>query len=293
MIILEGCDGSGKTTLLNNFKELNYFGTVAQKPTFTNNILVNRLNFYYKTAPLYQNSIIDRFYLSELVYSKLKNDRVNYSTINQPLYESYLMGFFPVIIYTDPGLDEIKKNIQNRGDDYIKDEEISNLYNIYNEYLDKSIIPIFRYNYLKDDPKEFIKKVLHYYNNYYSKYLLFNNVLSSGNYLMKDNIMIIEKSLSDDELNNGDIKFGGSYTVNNILLFKELEDYGFLDKKVIPYFTVFDKGAKTKEEKYDIIKMEIYLLEPKFILVRDESLLFIEDSELYTKKRLEEIIKYY
>ena len=285
MIILEGSDGSGKTTFLKTIQNAGLGSSfVAYKPK---NIF--GLNFYINATSIYQNEIIDRYYLSELVYSKLKN-RNNYTLIDQHIVESAILPYNPVIIYFDTPRDLIKEVIKKRGDDYVDLSEIDELIDNYEYYINNSIIPIFKYNYLKDNPINFIKKIRTNQNHIYSLSSLLKSYLGSGS-LQTNNIMIVQNELSQEEINNVNLRPFSNFNSKTLNLFKKLEKYGYFKNNKIPYFTTFRKNFKDEEDSYKLLQNEISFLKPKVILVTDEILLDkINNSKLLNDKTLKETL---
>ena len=127
-LIIEGTDCSGKTTLINKlikddrFKDsilvrINAvpFGNVTLKKQ--EKLLKNYYEFIENLRKLSLKFVIfDRFYPSEMVYSKFKG----YEGLTSISYKQ-LNKFFSkedhLIVHVNPGIDEVLKRYENRGDD--------------------------------------------------------------------------------------------------------------------------------------------------------------------------------
>lgn len=147
VIVIEGVDLSGKTTLWNQvIKSFPGIGMkITARPLDGTAPEREKIKAYYRSVlsfinQNYQNKtiIMDRFFPSELVYSKVKRD---YEARNDPefqTFESVLAKRNHLIIYCDPTLAVLVERLKARGDDYIKESDLRNLYDRYEEFMKKT-----------------------------------------------------------------------------------------------------------------------------------------------------------
>ncbi len=103
--------------------------------------------------------------------------------------------------------------------------------------------------------------------------------------------MIVQNELSQEEINNVNLRPFSNFNSKTLNLFKKLEKYGYFKNNKIPYFTTFRKNFKDEEDSYKLLQNEISFLKPKVILVTDEILLDkINNSKLLNDKTLKETL---
>ena len=285
MIIIEGPDNSGKTTLINSLRKQGLNNIVT-----TYHPKDNAINFYINTSSVYQNLIVERHYLSELVYSSFKKDRTKYSSYFQYIIESSILSYFPIILYLRPPIEEIYKNFKKEGDPYINESEIEHMVKLYDEIMNKSVLSVIKYDYTQDNLNKIFTKVLNEHNNLRNKAIRFHQFLSSGDYRNQNSLMIIKESIELSDINNLKIKPYSNHDVETMIFFNRLNSFGFLDKKIIPYITTYNKGYKYENEMNNAIKQEINLLKPKHLLVDSIKLLDkIPNSKLFSVELLDKL----
>lgn len=136
IVILEGVDGSGKSTLAESLRKVirGLFVKITDIPKIGNDADRSKIKEYYWMMLGIQNDnpntnlIFDRFFPSELVYSKVKR---GYEAGEDPEYSSIeedLLKRKHLIVLCDPGLDVIKDRLSSRGDDYVLPEDLDELY---------------------------------------------------------------------------------------------------------------------------------------------------------------------
>lgn len=153
VIVIEGCDLAGKTYLWNAvIKAFPGIGMkITARPIDGSDREKEKIKMYYRSVLAfinlnYQNKtiIMDRFFPSELVYSKVKR---NYEAFDDPEFETFervLQHRKHLIIYCDPGIDTIVERLRIRGDDYIHEEDLRSLHDRYEKFISKSTLSVLR-----------------------------------------------------------------------------------------------------------------------------------------------------
>ena len=159
LILIDGPDGSGKTTLVNNL--------ISHGMIKVDRICRDIPNQYDVTKTIFENCakdnamyVIDRYYLTELVYRTILNDKK--PTIK--LDEIVKLLNIPNILYVFCDTDTAFNDAQLRGEDFIKDERIHNdlrnLYRyIYNILVNFTTVSVIKYNYTTDDVSVITNKI--------------------------------------------------------------------------------------------------------------------------------------
>lgn len=158
LLIISGCDRTGKTTLCNSLK--NYLNENFTKMLISN--FCNEIEYKHFSAPKtkeegyntftnFLNSIkdnvfyiIDRFYECENIYAPIyRNYIINY---NQELDKTLRNKHKVLFIYVKSDLDIIKQRITDIGDDYININDIEQIYNNYEKYMQTIQLPYITLN---------------------------------------------------------------------------------------------------------------------------------------------------
>jgi deoxyadenosine/deoxycytidine kinase len=260
MIVIEGPDGSGKSTFIDYLrKKLN---KTVIKPYYPK---VNQLSYYLHSGPLYSKSILERYYLSEVVYPRFKGNREPMEDWKQFLIEASLFQYSPVIIYLRPSRETIIENIETRGDDYVNTEEVDKMLAEYDGAINRSFIPSFRYDYKTDDPYILFMNALEIHYKNYDKSEYFHQFLSSGDCLTEGGVMFIGEDPSNKSVGDGYIRAFISDKGSPAFLHKALWKAGVYDKEM-PYFTNYGKGFEIESEKQSALSREIDRLKPRKIV---------------------------
>ena len=160
-LLLEGPDGGGKTTLA---QDLDWptasYGEEAQKYEFLFNAIFN----WPKTE-----LVIDRFHLSEPVYSKHYRKKPGQVGVLYRVLERVLNSQGTVVINCLPSWETALENwAQNVENELIKDIVV--LSKIYAEYTEiKTFLPMAQYNYEQDDIDPIIDDLLWKSNQSYNQ----------------------------------------------------------------------------------------------------------------------------
>lgn len=163
LILLEGNECNFKSTVAEKLSSLTGY-RIVKGSTFEMSKAPNSALFdKFKSMTLLDNTVIDRFIYSNLVYASLYKD---YSIIghDQKLkIESELLkkNAIVVYLYADPKV--IKKRIRERGDEYVHEDMIEIINNKYMEVLSKSTLPIIHINtefLTSDNIVKYIQKLL-------------------------------------------------------------------------------------------------------------------------------------
>jgi hypothetical protein len=261
MIIIEGPDAAGKTTLVKWIRENTSMGVM--KPYYPK---VNQLSYYLHSPSHYGGHFLERYYLSEIVYPRFKKNRVPLEDWKQFIIEAALMPYAPVILYLRPEKETIVENFKARGDDYVSEDEIDLMLAEYDWAINRSHIPVVRFDFKKDNMEETIEKAmsLHIEREYDASNMKY--FLSSGNSVDPDGIMFIGEDPSDKAVGEGYIRAFISDSGCSAFLHEVLYEAGVYDKEM-PYFTNWKKGLDNDKDRLDVLKNEIEYLKPRKIIL--------------------------
>jgi hypothetical protein len=261
MLIIEGPDAAGKSTLIKKLRE-DYGFTHVIKPYYPKK---NQLSYYLHTSNIYGGYALERYYISELVYPRFKKNRDEMDPHHQYLIEAALHPHSPIIFYLRPSKETILENIRKRGDDYIDESEIDSMLESYDFIINRSTIPHIKYDFKKDNLKEKFEKALDIQVTHSMVTLPFKAYMSSGNTYDKGRLMFIGDKPSYKSMGEGFIKAFISNKGSSEFFHKCLYEAGIYDKEM-PYFTNWDKGYETQEEKFEALKIEIETLQPRKVI---------------------------
>ena len=267
MIIIEGPDNSGKSTLVDYIRKHSKIGLL--KPFYPKK---NQLNYYLHSPAHYANYYLERYYISELVYPQFKPNRVQMEPWHQYLIEAGLMPFSPIILYVRPSKETILENMNIRGDDYIKLEEVDQMVHFYDEIIENSYLPSFNYDYKGNNLKEILNVVesLHELKQY--RALRLQKYLSAGTYDALSPIMFIGEMPSDHSIGQGFIRAFISNTGSSEFFHKCLYDAGYYPNEMMPYFTNWNKCENNDTLNLRMLNDEIAIVNPRKIVCLGEEI---------------------
>lgn len=159
MIIIEGCDGTGKSTLAHKLAlELSLEYTKENKP------LYDGFNYYLDRSldTNLDNNILDRFHLGEYVYPQIKIQE-NRKPLTFPqihLIENVLLSKGTILILADTSKDFILNTFRTRGEEYVFENEVDKIVELFNEVYEQSLLPKIKYDVT--DPSSY-EKILKFY----------------------------------------------------------------------------------------------------------------------------------
>lgn len=151
LIIVEGVDCSGKTVLINQLmrRATNAFHIRRSDiPKSADSTEIGRLKRSYKiikdlyrkvVQPNHGHLIVERYYPSELVYSKVKR---GYEAFDDSFYRSFekdlieCIGDDIILLHVFQEIKTLRKRLLERGDKYINEEELSDLNMRYVKFLE-------------------------------------------------------------------------------------------------------------------------------------------------------------
>ena len=149
IIIFEGIDGSGKTTIKNKINELFEFKDFSQINEFRHcDYLKTKrdLSLHYaaynqmimNACYAFDNFSIDRYHISEAVYSQINMRETHFSFSEIEKYFIKLEKDI-VIVYCECNYEKYKKRLIEREENVnMKEKEYSSLQKIFEKYLTKS-----------------------------------------------------------------------------------------------------------------------------------------------------------
>lgn len=178
LIIVEGIDKSGKSTLIDYLsKNLNnaFVLKIGSRPKDSSEEERKKIiDMYFKALDFYrlvlQNDdtnpilIMDRFYISELVYAAKRGyDALDKTSMGDDmrLLKEVIEGLDAILIYCRVDEDTLKENFAKDKEDYVVPEEITDIVSRYNRYVETLKIPMLPYNY-KNISLQAIKSVIQY-----------------------------------------------------------------------------------------------------------------------------------
>jgi thymidylate kinase len=260
MIIIEGPDGAGKSTFINYIrKEL---GRTVIKPYYPKE---NQLSYYLHSGPLYNDYFLERYYLSEVVYPRFKQNREPMEDWKQFLIEASLYQYAPVIIYLRPSRETIIENIITRGDDYVSTDDVDRMLYEYDAAIERSFLPSIRYDFKVDDPEKIVLQALELRAENYELTEYFHQFMSAGNCMKEEGIMFIGDDPSNRSVGDGYIRAFISHKASPAFFHEVLWKAGVYQKEM-PYFTNWGKGFELESEKKEALGKEMERLNPRKII---------------------------
>lgn len=155
MIILEGIDKTGKTTLANYLsKELGFPIIKFSEPKKGEDPYYEYCKFLANTD---LNCILDRYYLSELVYGRIKRGKSEIDKVKQKILELALQKCNVMAVYCQNDMAFIKNKFTEDKETYTKVEEIKPILNGYTKEIDKSLLKWHNYK-IGDDMQKLADK---------------------------------------------------------------------------------------------------------------------------------------
>lgn len=144
ILIIEGCDGSGKTTLFRNLRYyLNGVFLSSSGPPEDHQLYVETQ--WIAQVPSQTTLVLDRFRLiSELVYGPILRER---SRVDIDFVAQWIEAFQPRIIFCDPGLHIVKRNVSAEKQLEGVHSNLDKIYGRYHELLPKLDCPKIHYNH--------------------------------------------------------------------------------------------------------------------------------------------------
>lgn len=132
-IILEGCDCTGKTTFAKKLAEKTGFEIVKGSSFEISKLGADEMYQFMFDLLKRKDVIIDRLYLSNLVYGA----KYNYPMMTEEQYASLsdITNLFSLVVYLYAPVGVIQHRMLKRGDDMIVIEDIEDILNRYNEAL--------------------------------------------------------------------------------------------------------------------------------------------------------------
>lgn len=132
-IILEGVDCSGKTTFAEKLAEKTGFEIVKGSSFETSKLGAAGMYKFMSDLLKRKDIIIDRLYLSNLIYGA----KYNYPMMTRRQYAilSDMTNSFSLVVYLHAPVSVIQYRMLKRGDDMIEIDDIEDILNRYNEAL--------------------------------------------------------------------------------------------------------------------------------------------------------------
>ncbi|WP_368223660.1 AAA family ATPase [Bacillus velezensis] len=160
MIILEGTDCCYKSTVAEKLsKELGY--PVVKGSSFELAKSGNEKLFeHFNKLADEDNVIIDRYIYSNLVYAKKFKDYSILTEEQQRTIEKKIIDKAKVIyLYADPNV--IKQRLRERGDEYINDQDIEPVLELYREVMSNVGLHTYSWDTEQWDSEEIAEGIIH------------------------------------------------------------------------------------------------------------------------------------
>ena len=123
IIIVEGPDLAGKTTLINQLNIKGEYDVVHfDAPDDDFDYKADYLNVLDK-----ENVILDRYFFSEIVYSKVFERQCRLSAETMEKIKEKLKNKPHTLIYINPGIETLKRRYRERGDELITESQIEKI----------------------------------------------------------------------------------------------------------------------------------------------------------------------
>lgn len=129
IVILEGSDCVGKTTFAETLAKVTGYEIVKGSSFEISELGGDGMYEYMAELLSRDNIIIDRFYLSNLIYAKL----YDYPTMTEEQFDniSFVADQVALTVLVTSPIPSIKYRMENRGDDMIKVEEVDAIVGAY------------------------------------------------------------------------------------------------------------------------------------------------------------------
>lgn len=148
VLIVEGVDKAGKTTLINTLakKYPGYLIKVTYRPKDDSDAGREEIKKKYQKQAKWiveeanTNFVLDRSFISELVYSKVMR---GYDATDDPFFlglENQLKSAGAILLYCDPGYSVLKQRHAIEKDDYIGFKHVFDLSKGYKDFLDNTVL---------------------------------------------------------------------------------------------------------------------------------------------------------
>ena len=170
LIIIEGVDKTGKSTLtdfiLKNMDRA-FLLKIGDRPKDSSYVQRQKIkDYYWKVLNVYQYGfkdcvlLLDRFFLSELVYSyKRGYEASKDSEILMMKEELEKNGYDIVLIYCNTAIEKIAEKFATDKEDYAKIEDIKILQSRYEMFLSELKIRTIPYDYTVTSPQQVLNKL--------------------------------------------------------------------------------------------------------------------------------------
>lgn len=139
VIIVEGIDGSGKSTLVDSLESMipdNYHVLRMHRGPIQDTV---ENEYIEPLTSLSSNQFLlaDRWHVGEMIYGPIYRGESLVSGLYENLIESYLDSIGAVKIILQPDISEVRQRLADRGEDYLLEEHVEEVYKFYGQYADK------------------------------------------------------------------------------------------------------------------------------------------------------------
>jgi thymidylate kinase len=135
IIIVEGVDGSGKSTFIEMIKEeipdrFNVISWHCGPIEYT-----AEEEYYLPLLGVEEDFMVsDRWHVGEMIYGPLYRSESKVEGEWKEKIEKLLDDLGAIKVIMMPNLEEVKRRLADRGEDYLQDEHVEEVYNFYAKY---------------------------------------------------------------------------------------------------------------------------------------------------------------
>lgn len=153
-IIIEGIDGAGKSTFIEKIDKAitesqEWYDKKWDKVFYHRGVPVGTIEQEYMNPLLRAKKneffVADRWHVGEMIYGPIYRGETLVSGQWEADIEQQLDRMNAIKIILLPPLEVVKKRLATRGEDYLQDEHIDDVYHFYSEYAEKWNYTVFRW----------------------------------------------------------------------------------------------------------------------------------------------------
>lgn len=153
-IIIEGIDGAGKSTFIEKLDKAisdsqEWYETRWDKVFYHRGVPEGTIEQEYMNPLLRVKKneffVADRWHVGEMVYGPIYRGESLVSGEWEKDIEEQLDRMKAIKIILLPPLEVVKKRLAERGEDYLQDEHVDDVYHFYSEYAEKWGYQVFRW----------------------------------------------------------------------------------------------------------------------------------------------------
>ena len=146
LIFLEGNECCFKSTVAEKLSQITGFdivkGSSFEQSKAPNDVLYDN----FTRMLTLDDTIIDRYIFSNLVYANLYKDFSIINNTQRIHIENEMIKKKALIVYLHADVDVLKQRMRERGDEYVKEDRLKEINEMYEEVLETTTVPLLRIN---------------------------------------------------------------------------------------------------------------------------------------------------